>query len=550
MTVRRVMGIETEYGILCPTDPKIDSAKLSSLIIHAYSRAATASGHSGGVRWDYSGEQPLRDARGFEISREEADPSMLTDDPNQLAPSGPGKSKQRVVTPTEVVRLTPQELEFQRGSNTALCNGARLYLDHSHPEYSSPESTNPHLATVYDQAGELVMARAMAQVLTEGHPEIVLYKNNVDGKGASYGTHENYLVSREVDFADLVAALTPFLVTRPVLVGSGRVGLGWASETPGFQICQRADYVEQHVGLETTFNRPIINTRDEPHADPDQWRRLHVIGGDANCFGISSMLKLSMTSLILWVLEQHGLPANWAALELADPVAECAPVSHDLSLTHKLKLKDGRHLTAVEIQKVYLQEIQDLIKSPADTDPETWQALELWAEILTHLPTEPTKVANCVEWVAKYELFKAMRERRGWEWDAPELVAMDFQWSDMRPGKGLAGKLAAAGRVRAVGQAEEISAAEFAPPRDTRAYFRGELIGRWPADVFAAGWHSIVVEAQREYLLRIPMTDTTEWTASLVEELLDGAPDLKTVIDAVTAQTRTPAGVRFGNLWY
>lgn len=559
MTVRRLMGMETEYGIFCPSDPQADSAVLSGKIIHAYSRGAQVVGESGGVRWDYSGEQPLRDARGFEISREEADLSMLTDDPEAAAPSGPaGAGKdlsgtrrrpvQRKVIPTDVVRLTAQEMRFQRGNNTALCNGSRLYLDHSHPEYSAPETTSPRAAVIYDRAGELVMARAMATLESEGEAPINLYKNNVDGKGASYGTHENYLVPRSIDFEDLVAVLTPFFVTRPVICGSGRVGIGRASEQAGFQICQRADYVEQTVGLETTFNRPIINTRDEPHADPDRWRRLHVIGGDANCFSITTWLKLCTTSLLLWVVERQGVPAQWAALKLADPVSECAPVSHDLTLTHRLKLADGRELTALEIQQEYLEVVQAAVGT--ETDEETEEALALWAEILERLPERRAELTDCVEWVAKEALFTAMRARRGLDWGDAQMMAMDLQWSDMRPGRGLAAKLAAAGRVRPIGTAEEVATAEFHPPRDTRAYFRGELIRRWDEDVFAAAWHSIVVEAGREYLLRLPMTDFAEWTADHVAELLENSDSMVAVVDAVTDATRTPAGVRYGNLWY
>src|SRR5690349_18391419 len=258
MSVRRVMGTETEYGIPVPGQPGANAMVTSSQVVNAYQAATSA--RTRRARWDFEEENPLRDARGFDLTREAADSSQLTDEDLGLA-------------------------------NVILTNGARLYVDHAHPEYSTPEVTNPRDAVLWDKAGERVMAEAARRAATiPGSAPIHLYKNNTDNKGASYGAHENYLMKRQTPFADIVQYLTPFFVTRQIVCGAGRVGVGQDGTGPGFQISQRADFFEVEVGLETTLKRPIINTRDEPHADADKYRRLHVIIGDANLSEISTYL--------------------------------------------------------------------------------------------------------------------------------------------------------------------------------------------------------------------------------------------------------------------
>ena len=250
MSVLRVMGTETEYGISVPGQPGANAMVTSSQIVNAYQAATAAKARR--ARWDFEEENPLRDARGFDLTREAADSSQLTDEDLGLA-------------------------------NVILTNGGRLYVDHAHPEYSAPECTNPLSVVIWDKAGERVMAEAAAKAATvPGSAPIQLYKNNTDNKGASYGSHENYLMRRGTPFADIVKFLVPFFVSRQVICGAGRVGIGADGRGSGFQISQRADFFEVEVGLETTLKRPIINTRDEPHADPEKYRRLHVIIGDAN----------------------------------------------------------------------------------------------------------------------------------------------------------------------------------------------------------------------------------------------------------------------------
>ena len=256
MTVRRVMGIETEYGISVPGEPHANPIVLSGQIVNAYATRPEITVSR--TRWDYETEAPLADQFGHEMPRAVADSSQLTDEDDEIA------------------------------ANVVLTNGARLYVDHAHPEYSSPEVTSPHDAVVWDRAGELVMAEAVQRQAELSGRQINLYKNNTDGKGSSYGTHENYLLARDVEFAAVARQLMPFFVARQVICGAGRVGIGPESHQAGFQISQRADFFERQVGLETTIRRPIVNTRDEPHADPTRYRRLHVIIGDANMAEVST----------------------------------------------------------------------------------------------------------------------------------------------------------------------------------------------------------------------------------------------------------------------
>src|SRR5205809_2776079 len=312
MTVRRVMGSEVEYGISVPGQPGANPKATASQIVNAYG-ARPELNRGGRARWDYEEESPLRDARGFTYSGALYDPSeALADEDLGLA-------------------------------NVILTNGARLYVDHAHPEYSTPEVTSPRDAVLWDKAGERVMAEAARRAATiPGSAPIHLYKNNTDNKGVSYGSHENYLMKRQTPFADIVQFLTPFFVSRQIVCGAGRAGMGQDGAAPGFQISQRADFFEVEVGLETTLKRPIINTRDEPHADADRYRRLHVIVGDANLSEISTYLKVGMTSLVLAMIEDAFLPDD---LGIAQPVRELKHVSHDPSLKHRVKLRDGRRLT-------------------------------------------------------------------------------------------------------------------------------------------------------------------------------------------------------------
>ena len=307
MPLKKILGTETEYGVTVTGPGDVSSVLVASMLVGQYGQAELRR-----VKWDFQEENPLRDARGFESARN-------------------------------------REAAEEEGAlvNLVLTNGARYYVDHAHPEFSTPETTNPRDCVLWDKAGEAILASSIRRTLEVMAPgsRVHVYKNNSDGKGNSYGTHENYLVDRAVPFARLAASLIPFFVTRQLYCGAGKVGCE-ESGVDGieYQIGQRADFMEAEVGLETTLKRPIVNTRDEPHADPERFRRLHVICGDANLCEVTNFLKVGTAALLLLLIEDDVLDIE--SFTLASPVESFKTVSRDLSLQRTLELIDGRHVTA------------------------------------------------------------------------------------------------------------------------------------------------------------------------------------------------------------
>ena len=279
-----------------------------------------------------------------------------------------------------------------------------------------------------------------------GGTPIVLYKNNTDNKGASYGAHENYLMRRSTPFGDIVRHLTPFFVSRPVVCGAGRVGIGQDGREHGFQLSQRADFFEVEVGLETTLKRPIINTRDEPHADPEKYRRLHVIIGDANLAEISTYLKVGTTSLVLAMIEDRFITTD---LTVDGPVAGLRAISHDPTLQHRVRLTDGRELTGIQLQLEYLDLAKKYVEDRygADADAQTVDVLARWESVLDRLERDPMSLSRELDWVAKLKLLEQYRQRDGLDWDDAKLQLIDLQYADIRPEKGLYHRLVAAGRI-------------------------------------------------------------------------------------------------------
>jgi proteasome accessory factor PafA2 len=369
MSIAKIVGIETEYGVLA-SGPDPDPIGASSALVNAY--AALVSQRTA---WDFEDETPGLDARGM---------------------------------PTIAAMAPMIETHL---ANTVLTNGARFYVDHAHPEYSSPECRGPLEAVRYDVAGERVLRAAMQSARERGlgHGEIIVHKNNSDGKGNSYGCHENYLVDREVPFGDVVRAMVPHLVTRILYTGSGKVG----AETPGarakgieFQLSQRAEFVEEVVGLETTLKRPIVNTRDEPHGDPRRYRRLHIIIGDANMSQVATFLKLGTTALLLGALEDLGVEAFPESP--ADPVRTVHELSCDLDLTSKFELAGGGRGSALEVQTMlYELAVRYVHEGGAEcigSDDEAHAILERWGQALEALRRDPEQLATTVDWIAKRRL--------------------------------------------------------------------------------------------------------------------------------------------------
>jgi len=489
MAIPKVIGTETEYGISALGAPDFNPVLSSSLLISTYAGALRR------IRWDYEQESPLRDARGFE--------------------------------PVQIREPAEEDLGL---ANVILPNGARYYVDHAHPEYSTPECASPRQLVVHDKAGERVLERSLTElhrVLPPGQ-RIAIYKNNSDGKGNSYGTHENFLVDRGTPFGIIVRDLTPFLVSRQIYTGAGKLG----GEAPSddrdrhrYQLSQRADFFEAEVGLETTLKRPIINTRDEPHADPDKYRRLHVIVGDANMSEVATYLKLGTTSIVLKMIEDEYLPD----LTMANPVAALHEVSRDLSCTARLHLADGRRLKAVEIQWEYLERARKYVEQEDDT-PDNRDVLQRWENVLSALESDPLSLQRELDWVAKYRLLESYRERDGLAWSDPKLRLIDLQYHDVRADKGLYYRMAATGKVDRLVSDREIELAVMEPPEDTRAYFRGRCIARYPDAIAAASWDSMIFDTGKEALQRIPMREPLRGTREHVAGLLDRAPDAASLV--------------------
>ncbi|MGH2750208.1 MAG: depupylase/deamidase Dop [Actinomycetota bacterium] len=488
MAIPKICGIETEYGISVRGAVDFNPILTSSLLINAYAKPAFKR-----VRWDYEEENPLRDARGFDRAPAETTP----EDDSGLV-------------------------------NIILPNGSRYYVDHAHPEYSSPECSNARDCVIWDKAGERILEDSMeaAYNIVPEHERVFIYKNNSDGKGNSYGCHENYLVDRKVPFPALVKNLIPFFVSRQVFTGAGKVGAENGAEEVGYQISQRADFFEVEVGLETTFKRPIINTRDEPHADPDIYRRLHVIVGDANMCEVATYLKLGTTALVLKMIEDDFITDDFT---LVEPVRAMKSVSHDTNLRSTIELEDGRRITAVELQWEYLRLAKKYAQDNDISDVEN-DVLERWESVLDRLESDPMSLGRELDWVAKLSVMRAYRDRDSLEWDSSKLKMVDLQWHDVRRGKGLYYKLLESGKIERLVTDSEIEHAVDHPPSDTRAYFRGECLRRFSDVIVAASWDALIFDIGDEPLRKVPTLEPTRGTKTHVDGLLEVSPDASTLI--------------------
>ena len=493
MAIAKVIGTETEYGIAAVGQPDFNPVLSSSLLISSYAGSLRK------IRWDYEDESPLRDARGFE--------------------------------PAAGREIPEEDLGL---ANVILPNGARYYVDHAHPEYSTPECLTPRDLVIHDKAGERILERSLEVVAAEmpATPPLAIYKNNSDGKGNSYGTHENYLVDRATPFADIVRDLTPFFVSRQVFTGAGKLGREAQWDDRGrhvFQLTQRSDFFETEVGLETTLKRPIINTRDEPHADPEKYRRLHVIVGDANLCEVAMFLKVGTTAIVLKMIEDGFLPD----FSLVNPVAAIHEVSRDVSLTAQIALTDGRRMTALQLQWEYLELARKYVDREDDT-AENREVLERWESVLQGLADDPRSLGAQLDWVAKLRLLEAYRERDALGWSDPKLRAIDLQYHDVRRDRGLYHRLERSGKIERLTTDDEVVRAVMEPPDDTRAYFRGRCIAKFPDAIAAASWDSLIMDTGRDALQRIPMREPLRGTRAHVHEVLDASDDAATLVDRLT----------------
>jgi Pup amidohydrolase len=357
-------------------------------------------------------------------------------------------------------------------------------------------------------------------MLPEG-AEILCHKNNSDGKGNSYGCHENYLVARDTPFGRIVDQITPHFVTRQIVVGAGKVGCemqGVAADEVPYQISQRADFFEEEIGLETTLKRPIVNTRDEPHCDATKYRRLHVIVGDANMSEVATFLKVGATAIVLAMIEDDVLGDD---LALANPVGAIRNVSHDPTLQRTVLLRSGRRVTALELQWSLLERARKYERShglDSVGDEVGADVLRRWEHVLTGLEHDPDSVADVVDWVAKRRVVEGFAARHGVKPGDGRLKALDLQYHDMRPDKCLALRVG----LQTMVADHEAQQAMTTPPDTTRAYFRGRCLEKWPQDIVAANWDSLVFDVGRDPLRRVPMMEplrgTSEHVASLIDE--------------------------------
>ncbi len=489
MALRKVLGTETEFGITVLNQAGFNPVVASSAIVNSYP------GNASRIQWSFDEESPGRDLRGSEAFR-------------------------------------PGTVDPQVGLvNTVLTNGARLYVDHAHPEYSSPECADPLSAALYDKAGETVMVEAVgaAQRLLGPDERIVVHKNNSDGKGNSYGAHENYLIARMIPFGDIVHQLTPFFVTRQVFTGAGKVGSENGRPKVDFQLTQRADFFEEEVGLETTLKRPIINTRDEPHADASRYRRLHVIIGDANRSELQTFLKIGTTALVLDAIEDGALDAP---AELAHPVEAVWSVSHDPAMQRVYETTDGSRMTALDVQWWYFERVERYARATGIA-PVWERVLDEWERVLTDLGRDPMTTSDRLDWTAKLRIFEAYRQRDGLAWDAPKLRLLDLQYHDVDPERSLYQRLVNRGAMQRLFTDEEVAHAVTYPPEDTRAFFRGSCVRRYPEGLVAANWDSLVFDVGEETLKRVPMMEPLKGTSRHVGDLLNAAPDAAAMVRAL-----------------
>jgi len=494
LTTPRVLGTETEFGIASRDASATDPIANSLAVIGHYPGLSVPH-----AVWDYENENPLLDARGFEVDGERERPNP----------------------------------DYNRQLNKVLASGGRLYVDGAHPEYSTPECTNPREIVAYERISERILAQCLDEMIRiRGRDQFVLYKNNSDGKGNSYGYHENYMLSRSVPFERIVKALAPFFVTRLIFAGAGKVGAENQTSPVDYQISQRADFFECLVDLNTMVKRPIVNSRDEPHADYGKYRRLHVIVGDANMAEVSTYLKVGTLAIVLDLVEAG---VELPQVELEDPVLAIKQVSRDLTMKGGLKLTGGRSKTALEIQRAYLKAAMNFFACH-ELNQITKDVLVRWEDVLDKLERDPRLLTQELDWVAKRHMMESYMERKGCGWNDPRVRLMDLQYHDVRPEKGLYYTLERSHLIERIVQDVEVARAEFTPPSGTRAYFRGRCIGKFAKSIYGASWTSILFDVGNATIKKVPLMDPLRGTESLTADLLDQSETAEALLARLKAQ--------------
>ena len=431
---------------------------------------------------------------------------------------------QRRLSPDEVARyLFRRVVSWGRSSNVFLENGARLYLDvGSHPEYATAECDSVKAVVAHDKSGERILEGLVEQAEERLHEEgiagtIYLFKNNTDSAGNSYGSHENYLVARFGEFQKLADTLIPFLVSRQIFAGAGKV-----LQTPRgavYSISQRAEHIWEGLSSATTRSRPIINSRDEPHADAERFRRLHVIVGDSNMGEYTTWLKVATCDLVLRMIESGAVMRD---LSLDNPIRAIREISHDMSCTRRVKLVGGRELSALEIQREYYARVSQFVQSTG-SDPDTDEVLAEWGRVLDTLEDDPRKLSREIDWVTKYQLIDDYRAKHDLPLSHPRVAMLDLQYHDVNTKRGLYYVLQRNNKVDRVTDDHTIQTAMSTPPQTTRAKLRGDFIreAKRKRRDFTVDWVHLKLndQAQRTVLCKDPFTHDDERVAKLIASM-------------------------------
>jgi proteasome accessory factor PafA2 len=468
--MKRVFGIETEYGITVDGMDSLDVVRESIEIVRSYTD------HGASMKWDYQLEDPHQDARGFRATE-------LLQDTDEAAYY-------------EIDKNRPLSFEEIK-SDLVLSNGARFYNDHAHPEYSTPECTTLREIVSQDSAGERVLAECARRRnlrLIEGQ-HARLYKNNTDFIGHSYGCHDNYLMSRAVPWDRIVRDVVPFLVTRQIFAGAGKMGIE-GEDAQGqqgiYQIAQRSDFFTVLCSIDTMNRRPLVNTRDEPHADNLLYRRFHVIIGDANMSQVATALKLGTTALVLDLIEQGKAPL----LDLANPIEATKSISRDQTYSWIIELRDGRKISAIDIQRLYLQAARDHCDQ---SDEDTRWVLQEWEKVLADLAENVMQCADRLDWVAKKFLLMTLQEAENLEWSDPWLQSIDLEYHNVSLDQGLFYELVRTGQMRRFVSEDDVRRAIFSPPESTRAFFRGRAVAKFNREISSIQWDEITFQNNGSY---------------------------------------------------
>ena len=476
--MRKVLaGIETEYGLLVEGRGAEQQVDDSMALVRGYP------GECHPI-WDYRYESPRSDLRGFRLDRLAFDPEDAKYDAGKTYASA-----------------------HEIRSDRILPNGARFYNDHGHPEYSTPECLSIHELAKHDCAGQIVVLRSAKALESEIGVPVRVYKNNTDYHGASYGTHEGYLVPRAVGYERLFQDLMPMLVVREILTGAGSLG-DIGTRSPGYRISQRSDFMVEPANTETLYRRPIFNTRDEPHADPKDWIRLHVICGDANLIPDCTARKVGLIKLALALCETGEAP-KW---EMADPVRTFQSISLDSSYQFRMDLKGRNWTTAYQVFESYFSAAERLL----DLDDEMKWVIETSRQLLNDLETDFDHFRRYVDWAAKKQMLLDYMASEGSDWSDPQLRSFDLEYHNIDPDEGLHAALEQMGEVEPDPDPTDLLASLEGVNEPTRAFARGLAIRRYKPYIVRAAWRSITFRINGQDV-EVDLPPDADYPAQLAE---------------------------------